>query len=138
MQWTPGPNAGFTSGTPWLPLADDYGRHNVEVEQEEPGSMLALHHRLIELRRSEPALSLGRYAPVPIGGDLLLYTRVPEGEGRRFLIALNLGHDPQVINLPDAEHSGKIVISTHLDRADEPVDGTLQLRADEGLVIALE
>ncbi|MBX6340831.1 MAG: alpha-amylase, partial [Thermomicrobiaceae bacterium] len=73
MQWEPGPNAGFTTGEPWLPLADDYQTCNVEVEREDPRSMLSLYRRLIALRRAEPALHVGSYAPVPAEGSVLAY-----------------------------------------------------------------
>jgi alpha-glucosidase len=36
MQWEPGPNAGCATGTPWLPLADDYTAVNVAIEQADP------------------------------------------------------------------------------------------------------
>jgi hypothetical protein len=31
--------------------------------------------------------------------------------------------------------SGVVALSTHLDRADEPLDGSLELRGDEGAII---
>src|SRR5690606_18916794 len=47
MQWSPEPNAGFTTGTPWLPIAEDYRSVNVEVQRSDPRSMLNLYRRLI-------------------------------------------------------------------------------------------
>jgi alpha-glucosidase len=134
MQWDASPNAGFSSGRPWLPLADDYATVNVAAEREDPRSMLMLYQRLIALRRAAPALEIGGYAPVPAGGDVLAYLR-QAGE-QRFLIALNLGHQDQAIEL-DARASGRIILSTHLDRADQPVSGSLALRADEGVIVEL-
>ena len=54
-----------------------------------PGSMLALHKRLIDHRRRHPALSVGGFHPLAADGDVLLYQR--EHGGERFLVALNLG-----------------------------------------------
>src|SRR6185503_17285360 len=51
MQWDASPNAGFTSGTPWLPLAANYRTANVAAEHDDPASMLTLYRRLIALRR---------------------------------------------------------------------------------------
>jgi hypothetical protein len=42
MQRSAEPHAGFTTGTPWLPLAEDFARVNVAAERAEPTSMLAL------------------------------------------------------------------------------------------------
>ncbi len=89
MQWSGGTSAGFTTGEPWLPIATDYQNFNVSVESDDPSSILALYRRLIELRRKEPALSVGEYSPLPAGDDLVAYMR-KAGE-RRFLIVLNLG-----------------------------------------------
>jgi alpha-glucosidase len=133
MQWGNSPNAGFTTGTPWLPLADDYARNNVAVERNDPHSMLTLYKRLIALRRANTALEVGSYATVAAEGDLLAYIRADGST--RFLIALNLGAQEQALNL--GELKGQVVLSTHLDRQDEPAGGTLALRADEGVVVAL-
>jgi alpha-glucosidase len=51
MQWTGAPEGGFTTGEPWLPLVDP-DRHNVEDQRADPGSMLSLVRRLIEVRRT--------------------------------------------------------------------------------------
>jgi alpha-glucosidase len=134
MQWSDGPNAGFSSGKPWLPLADDYQTANVAAERDDSRSMLALHQRLIELRRATPALEVGSYAALPAEGDLLAYMR--EAGGQRRLIVLNLGQQSQSIEL-GALGAGRIILSTHLDRADEPVGGALSLRADEGVLVGL-
>jgi alpha-glucosidase len=133
MQWDASPNAGFTNGTPWLPLADDYQRFNVAAERDEPRSMLALYQRLIGLRRTSPALEIGSYAPVPADGDLLAYIRAAGAQ--RFLIALNLGSQEQTLDLHALR--GRVVLSTHLDREGEPADGMLSLRADEGAIVEL-
>ena len=134
MQWSGEPNAGFTTGKPWLPLGSEYRRVNVAVQREDPRSVLALHKALIKLRRAEPALQLGRLQLLEPAGDVLadVLTYLRED---RFLIALNIGSTPQRIGLPRA---GAIVLSTHLDRAEERVAGTLQLRPDEGVVVRLE
>jgi glycosidase len=58
MQWEPEPKAGFTTGDPWLPPVDPE-RTSVAAQRDDPGSVLALHRRLIELRHSfEPGFEL--------------------------------------------------------------------------------
>jgi alpha-glucosidase len=68
MQWDGSKNAGFTSGKPWLHIAKTFKELNVEVQKQDQHSMLCLFQRLIELRRTEPALHIGTYAPVPAEG----------------------------------------------------------------------
>jgi alpha-glucosidase len=50
MQWDDSEQAGFTDGTPWLPLIDPAAR-NVEDQERDPGSLLNLFKRLVVLRR---------------------------------------------------------------------------------------
>jgi alpha-glucosidase len=137
MQWDAGPGAGFTTGTPWLPLAEDYRGANVDAEAADPHSMLGLYRRLIAVRRVEPALSVGPYRPVAVTDAALAYLR--EDGRRRFLVALNFSHESVVLadELPEGWR-GQVVISTHLDRDQAPASGALDLRADEGLLIELE
>jgi alpha-glucosidase len=137
MQWNGHRNAGFSSGVPWLPVDDDYQVVNVQSQSSDPTSILTLYHRLIALRRRHAALEYGHYEPVAMTGDLLAYTRKLGRE--RFLIALNLGDDPHAVSFEAAAVGarGAIVISTHLDREGEPLNGDLNLRANEGVVIYL-
>jgi alpha-glucosidase len=95
-----------------------------------------LYHRLTALRRQHAALAYGDYEPVAMTGDLLAYIRK---QGRqRFLVALNLGNDPHAVSFAEAmKDRGRIVISTHLDREGEIMDGDLNLRANEGVIISL-
>jgi len=132
MQWSAEPNAGFTAGDPWLPLADDHRERNVQAQRGEPDSMLALHRRLLKLRRAEPALAIGSYAPVDAEGDVLAYVR--EAEGARFLVALNLGHESA--SLP-FDGSGEVALGTHADREGASIESAVDLRGDEGMVIRL-
>jgi len=135
MQWDATPNAGFTRARPWLPVADDFPVVNVQAEREDPKSILSLYRALTKLRRAEPALSTGRYQPVVMTGDLVAYLRT-QGE-KRFLVALNLGAEPHAVAYSEAGPHAHVALSTHLDRSAERVTGTLNLRADEGVIVAL-
>jgi alpha-glucosidase len=134
MQWDGGRGAGFSTGTPWLPIAGDYRTVNVAVQRADPSSMLALHRALIALRRATPALAVGDYRAIYTDDDLLAYERDAGGARRR--VALNLSHRPRVLRWPGP--AARILLSTHLDRRDERVAGAMQLRADEGVVIEPE
>ena len=135
MQWNAAKNAGFTTGEPWLPIAEDYKNLNVEAERDDPASLLTLYSHLIKIRRGESALEVGQFEPMEAAGDLLVYVRRDRESG--FLIALNLGPQPQVINFPDQGTEGTIGLSTHLDRAGERVKGNFNLRPEEGLLVRL-
>ena len=133
MQWTNAESAGFTTGKPWLPIADDFKSVNVAALHDQATSILSLYHRLIELRRSEPALSVGEFAPLPADDDLIAYVR-KAGERR---LVLNLGSEARSFNLADLEARASLLLSTHLDRNQEYSRDELQLRADEGVIVEL-
>jgi alpha-glucosidase len=132
MQWDTSAQAGFTTGKPWLPLSPDAGSVNVEVEREDPASVLNLYRELILLRRAERALTLGAYRREKATDDVMLYRR--ELEKRRLLIALNFSFQPHIIAVPA---SGRILLSTNLDRHGESFEDKLTLRGDEGIIAAM-
>jgi alpha-glucosidase len=107
---------------------------NVAAQREDARSMLALYQSIIALRRREPALEVGRYQPLPAEGDVLAYIRVARRNEPSFLVALNLGSRPQRLA---AARDGTVVLSTHLDRANERAARVLELRPDEGLIVRL-
>ncbi len=137
MQWDRSPNAGFCPpGTqPWLPLPADYQQINVAVEREDPHSLLTLTRRLIELRRSTPALTTGSYRSIEGALDsCFVYLR--QSNSQHYLIALNFSGQELSLQLSEMGH-GRIVLSTYLDR-EEPINlALLRLRSDEGVVIEL-
>jgi alpha-glucosidase len=136
MQWSAESRAGFTTGEPWLPIAGDYREINVQAQRDDPGSMLSLYHRLIALRRGEPALEVGRFEPVEGDGDVLAYIRTAREGESVFLVALNLGPQPQSLRL--GQRAGRVALSTHLDRIGERAAKSLELRPDEGVILRLE
>jgi alpha-glucosidase len=137
MPWDATPNAGFTTGTPWLPLNDDWRARNVERQARAPGSMLALHRRLLALRRSHPALSIGEIALLDgsddTARDVLAYER-RSGE-QRLLIALNVGDRPQELSVPSWARHARVLIST-LEGAPSASGARIALRRGEGLILA--
>jgi alpha-glucosidase len=132
MQWESSPQAGFTTGSPWLPLGDDFRAVNVAELAGDPKSILTLYHRLIELRKS-PVLKAGSYHPVEAEGDLLAYER-RHGEERLF-VALNLGSEPSKAALPEG-CAGRVLLSTGLDREGD-VSDQIDLRPHEGVIVKL-
>ena len=61
MQWSDAPNAGFTTGTPWIGVNPNYGTINVEAQENDPDSVLHFYRRLIALRKELPIITEGDY-----------------------------------------------------------------------------
>ena len=130
-------NAGFSTGTPWLPLADDYTTVNVAAERDDPASMLSLVRRLIALRRASPALRVGSYQAVPSSeDDTIVFLR--EHAGERLLVALNLGGRALALDLRALGRGGVVLLSTYLEHPETVDLAQLHLRPDEGAIVRLD
>jgi alpha-glucosidase len=132
MQWSGAPQAGFSSARPWLPIAADFERNNVEQQRTDPGSMLSLYRALLALRRSRPALSIGNYQPLDAGPRVLGYLRVHEAQ--RDAVLLNLGSAPEAVACAGLEPA-RVLLSTLPARQGLPFDGRLE--ANEAVVLSL-
>ncbi|QDF97712.1 glucohydrolase [Azoarcus sp. DD4] len=123
MPWDDGPNAGFTTGTPWLPLNPDYPEWNVAREQADPRSVLNFYREMIALRAAEPALIHGRYRPLlKTHRQIYAYLRVHEGV--RFAVICNLSPSPA-----HYRHRGFALHGDGLLLANYPVEAHGELRA---------
>ncbi len=137
MQWNSSRYAGFTKGTPWLRLNKAYPRENVEMQKEDPYSMLSLYRRLIDLRRRESSLALGDYFPVFADRQLLAYCRRFDGESE-FLVILNLTHRPCYFKTSKICLKGVIEIATMPDMEGMRIEGSINPGGDEAMIIRLD
>ena len=133
MQWNDEANAGFSTGTPWLPLAVDARTQNVKDQRLDPASIYNLYRQLIRLRRSHDALLRGSYHPVAANGDLLAFVR--SDDHGRILVALNFGS--RLLSVPTRGLAGTLLLSSDPKRQGDSVADTLVLQPNEGVVIEL-
>jgi alpha-glucosidase len=129
MPWDGSPLAGFTTGSPWLPLNSDHAVHNVEALQAEDGSILKLYRNLVAFRRLHPVLASSQIDSVVAQGNLLCYERRSATE--RLLVVLNLGPGP----MPAAIEASTILLNTSLNRTGEQIKDSVMLEGSEGLLI---
>lgn len=93
MAWSlGGPHAGFTTGTPWEPLAADSLVANVEAQSADPASLLSLYRRLIHLRAVQPALASGTLVPLTTSHRAVVAFLRRAG-ARTALVVANVGAD---------------------------------------------
>ncbi|QWT18844.1 DUF3459 domain-containing protein [Bacillus sp. NP157] len=126
MRWFAREGAGFTRGVPWLPLGADVATINVASEDDDPASLLALYRQLLRLRREHDALNQGAITVLGCNDAVLVYARENEGDGERFVVALNFTAQdaPSPVAL-----DGTLVLSTHGD------EGGPGLRANEARIV---
>ena len=61
MQWNDQPNGGFTTGTPWMGVNENYKTINVEKQWNDPLSVLSFYRDMIKLRKAEEVFVYGAY-----------------------------------------------------------------------------
>ena len=133
MQWDATANAGFSRVKPWLPLADDFLHENVRNVEADTASILSLYKALTRLRRNSPELIAGAYEPLAADNDLLIYRR--RSAHSAIVVILNLGSDPVSLASDVIAQQHVILLSTFMDRTGERLQGSLELRGNEGVII---
>ena len=134
MLWDHTPQAGFTTGCPWLPVNEDFGRNSVEAQERDPRSMLQFTKQLLRARKASPALHAGSISDIWSNGFILSYRRSQGPE--RMQILLNLS----ATNQSAWSAGGCVLLSTNPWR---PADITSHLSGDfeiwpnEGLILEL-
>lgn len=88
-------NAGFSMGTPWLPVKEPQAAN--AADQQGEGSILAVYKDVIARRKASPALSQGKTIFVALPEPLLAFTRTAQEE--TMTCVFNLSREPQILTL---------------------------------------
>jgi alpha-glucosidase len=99
MQWNASQNAGFSKGTPWLPVPPAYTTVNVSAEDGEPDSLLHWYRTLIELKKTNPALAQGEQGMLDETNANVLSWMRRGADGSQVVVSCNFTSDPQTVNL---------------------------------------
>ena len=100
MQWDDSPNAGFTTGTPWLKVNPNYASVNVAQQEVREDSILNYYKKLIALRKSKDFRELftyGDFRPMLETEDgILSYCR--SLNEKNVVVVANFGKDSAVVS----------------------------------------
>jgi alpha-glucosidase len=99
MQWDDSANAGFSTGTPWLPVPPTYKTVNVKTEDSQPDSMLAWYKSLIGLKKNNPAFAQGTNLMLDQDNTKVLSWLRQTADGKQVVVSCNFTADPQTVNL---------------------------------------
>lgn len=131
LQWSKDAHAGFSTGEPWLPVANDFSEYNVETESRDPRSFLALYRTLIHLRKNLPALRAGAYQPLDARSpSVLAYRRCHRDDD--VVVLLNFSEDAVEEPLPFSH--GELIYTTTATGSRE-VTSPLTLQPLEGCLV---
>ena len=134
MQWDAGPNAGFTTGTPWL-RPTNQAEINVAAE-EEHGRILPFYRRLIQLRKEHPVIAEGDVASFALD-HRHIFGYLRGHDGVRLLVLTNFYAVPASVELPEEFVGAGVLIGNYPDAA-PPVRAQLELRPYEALVLMID
>ena len=114
MQWSDAPNAGFTEGTPWFVVNDNYREINVESQQNDPDSLLNFYRDALQFRRDNPVVVYGDYVEhLSKSRELFVYER--NLAGKKLLVICSYSEKPVRFDAPEGIHldEGKQVFGNY-------------------------
>lgn len=101
MPWlSRAPDAGFSTGRPWLPVPDEHVQLAVDLQEEDRDSQLAVTRRLVALRRGSEALRRGSLSILESSDSILILERRVPAE--RVICVFNLGNATHRVQEPPA------------------------------------
>ena len=118
MQWSDEPNAGFTTGVPWLTTNPNYKEINAKAALADENSVFYYYKKLIALRKEHEVFRKGNFTLYkPEDPDHFCYIR--ETETERLLVTCNFTDRELELNLPT---EGEVLISNY----GQPLEHTLR------------
>ncbi|KUP08836.1 glucan 1,6-alpha-glucosidase [Bacillus coahuilensis p1.1.43] len=134
MQWDETANGGFTTGTPWLHVNENYGEINVRKNLEDPQSIFHTYQQLIQLRKDHPIVVWGEFELVEdVQDEVFAYYRMYEG--KKWLIVANFSNEENEVNLAALSDAKEFIISNY--ERTLTGDTTVQLKPYEAFVVML-
>ena len=131
MQWDGTAHAGFTTGTPWIGVVDNYPAINAAAQVDDPDSVYSYYKKLVALRKQHRVISEGQieflYKDDP---DLLAYRRW-DGNSQLLVLCNLTGHEAPV-QLPAQWQDAGVLLGNYPDAAPAAA-----LRPYEALVLSL-
>lgn len=115
MQWDDSPQAGFTTGTPWIAVNPNYTTINAKAETADFNSVFHYYKKLIALRKENPIMVYGRYeALMEDSEELFVYTRTMEQE--KLLVVCSFCDHETKFTIP-AEFVGTACLISNMENA---------------------
>jgi oligo-1,6-glucosidase len=98
MQWDTGPNAGFTTGDPWLPVNPNHSWLNAESQTSATDSVFAHYRSLISLRHDLRILRDGVFSPL-MEQDPQIWAYTRTGRDEELIVLANCGRTVRTVDI---------------------------------------
>lgn len=134
VQWDNTKNAGFTTGTPWRPVNNNYKEINVKDQINNKDSVLNFYKKLVDLRKSKEykeTIVYGNFIPIYCEYDnIIAFYR--KSKTKNLMIIINYQNQQQII---DFNKTHKVLINNYKDV--KFVDNKLLLNSYQGIVMEI-
>jgi oligo-1,6-glucosidase len=114
VQWDDSRHAGFTAGTPWMPVNPNYSEINADAARRDPRSVFAHFQQLIRLRHTNEVVQEGRFELLLRNHEQIwAFTRTLGDQ--TLLVVANCSSIPAEIplaSLPDLD-GAELMLGTH-------------------------
>lgn len=133
MQWDDSEQAGFTTGTPWIPVNPNYTKVNAKEQMEREDSVFHYYKKLIALRKEYPIIVYGSYELLlPDSEELYVYVR--KLEERQLLVICNFSEKEMEYQVPEvfSKDGAEVLISNYGRKCTE---SELRLKPYECIVV---
>ncbi len=99
VQWSDEENAGFTTGTPWFYINENYKEVNVAAQETDPDSVLNFYRKAIALRKELSCVRHGNYTEY---GKLSakFYTYAREDQYQKILVVCSFSERTEAWKAP--------------------------------------
>lgn len=129
MQWNREANAGFTDGTPWIKVNDDYGEWNVETQlATQEDSVLGFWKDLLLLRKKHRGLVHGTFRMIDWENEqVYAYTRTDDSA--QYLVVCSFNQEEVVWHSP--VETGRVLMGNYASTEGDE-ERVLNLKPFEG------
>ena len=135
MQWNANEHAGFTTGTPWLPVNDNYQTVNVTSQEKDPNSVLNHFRKMAKLRNNSLTLIYGDYKLLA-SNHKTVYAYTRSWQKETLLILLNFSENESNITLDEVANAKEVLINNY-DGFDAQAN-SISLKPYQAIVFSLQ
>ncbi|MEK3785242.1 alpha,alpha-phosphotrehalase [Paenibacillus sp. FSL K6-1230] len=129
VQWNGGVQAGFTTGTPWIPIAANHEHIHVEEALADPESVYHHYRALIRLRKEYEIVTTGRFELL-LDEHPTLFAYARWGSDEHLLVINNFYNEPAYFELPKDSKlfacKPQLLLSNYADTPEAPQKLTLR------------
>ncbi len=120
MQWDDSANAGFTTGTPWIKVNDNYDKINAKSQVDDPDSIFSCYKKLVQLRKDYPVFVDGKFTLL-LEDDENIFAYSRKNEENTMLVVCNFFDKEIPMPLAKECEGMEVLISNYKDTSDMSV-----------------